>query len=88
MPAAGVVISPHAKGRVEPSYDDFMNSVFSNKPHRSYLLREKADRRSEVLKDKFMGGLNKNAADDQRINAEYEAKVKQTAAQLTARMDK
>lgn len=35
-----------------------------------------------------MGGLNKNAADDQRINAEYEAKVKQTATQLNARMDK
>ena len=90
MPPAGVIISPLTKKRNanEPAYDDFMNSVFSNKQHKSYFLREKADLRSEILRDKFLNGLDKGAGDESRINAEFDRKVKQTAQQLEDRMQK
>ena len=35
-----------------------------------------------------MNGLNKGAADEKRINAEFERKVKQTSQQLEERMQK
>jgi len=80
-------MSPFKTNRkADPSYDDFMNSVFNNKTHKSYFLREKADLRSEILKDKFMNGLNKGAADEQRIQNEYEKKVRETSQQLEERM--
>jgi hypothetical protein len=53
-----------------------MASLFANKLHKSYVLRDKADKRTEILFNKFIVGANKNAEDDKRINAEFETKNK------------
>lgn len=86
-PPAGVLLSPFKREmKNEPQYDDFMNSVFSNKQHRSYILREKADLRSKVITDKFGIDSNRHANDLKRINKDYERMLKEKSHQLEERM--
>lgn len=72
LPPAGMMISPlRRQKQTSPEYDDFMNSVFSYKLNKSYMLRQKADLRTAVLQPKLKFSLNQNAADDDRIMADY-----------------
>ena len=73
MPPAGVVVSEFKKHTQAPFlHDDFMNQVFTNKPHRSYTLRDRADMRARVMSNKFKYSLNRGAEDDQRIQRDFE----------------
>lgn len=76
MPPAGVIISPLKKqNKPQPVYDDFLNSVFSNKQNKSYMLREKADMRSSLMDKKFKNSYNIGGADEKRIQADYEKQL-------------
>lgn len=76
LPPAGILISPiRNQTKQMPQYDDFMNSVFSNKMHKSYYLCEKADLRSKVLEPKFKYSLNKGGDDIKRIQSDYEEQL-------------
>ena len=88
LPPAGVLISPFRKNsRPQPHYDDFMNSIFSNKTHKSYILREKADLRSQVLEPKFRNSLNQQV-DEQRIIADYERQLIKDSKNLEERRNR
>ena len=62
-----------------------MNEIFSNKPHRSYFLRERADNRYNVLEKKFKRSLNEHAEDDNRILQDYERQLENEAKNLQDR---
>ena len=63
-----------------PVYDDFMNTVFAEKQHRAYKLREIADQKAQYMGKKYAAAFNKNYdGTDQRIQADFERKLKQNS---------
>lgn len=54
LPPAGVILSPfRTRRQVQDQYNDFMESVFSTKPNKSYFLRDQADKRTKYLEQKI-----------------------------------
>jgi len=80
-------VSPN-KANCDPVYDDIFNSVFANKPHRSYKLREISDLRGKIIEQKFMRkAANTLKADEKRINQEFEDRQKVIAERLDAKQN-
>lgn len=71
-----------------PIYNDFLHPVFSNKVHKSYLLRERADLRTKAVEKKFKDMYNKQGNDLLRIQSDFEKREKENADNLEARDQK
>lgn len=57
-PPAGVVLSPIYRKKMSevPQVNDFMNIMFANKTHKSFMLRHQADQRTKYLEGKAFQG--------------------------------
>jgi hypothetical protein len=78
-------ISVIASKKELPIYNDFLHPVFSNKVHKSYMLRERADIRTKAVEKKFQDMYSKQGADLQRIQSDFEQREKETNDKLEAR---
>lgn len=50
-------------GEDAPKFDDFLNSVFANKKHRSYQMRERSDKIGNIIEERFFKAANNREKD-------------------------
>ena len=70
----------------EPKFDDFMNSVFTKKVHKSILMVEKKEKVHKLIEEKFFKVRDNKEKDmNDRIQREFEERAQRNADALDAK---